>query len=157
MKTVVAAFNQEKVLVGAFSVITNLWMDLTSTQWWFLSSVIPPVTRVDMLAQTLAGVEPLSAWFVDTHVGLRVVMNNLQVAVHVVRPGGVKQVSSEPDWSIVKFEGVKWNFSVILTIFAEDLSLHKIKQQTRGFRWSKVLGRQAATPGAQVRILTIWH
>ena len=28
MKAVVAAFNQEKVLVGAFSVITNLRMDL---------------------------------------------------------------------------------------------------------------------------------
>ena len=28
MKAVVAAFNQEKALVGAFSVITNLGMDL---------------------------------------------------------------------------------------------------------------------------------
>ena len=28
MKAVVAAFNQEKALVGAFSLITNLWMDL---------------------------------------------------------------------------------------------------------------------------------
>ena len=28
MKVVVAAFNQEKALVGAFSVITNLWMEL---------------------------------------------------------------------------------------------------------------------------------
>ena len=28
MKAVVAAFNQEKALVGAFSVITNLQMDL---------------------------------------------------------------------------------------------------------------------------------
>ena len=28
MKAVVAAFNQEKALVGALSVITNLWMDL---------------------------------------------------------------------------------------------------------------------------------
>ena len=27
VKAVVAAFNQEKALVGAFSVITNLWMD----------------------------------------------------------------------------------------------------------------------------------
>ena len=29
MKVVVAAFNQEKALVGAFSVITNLRMDLS--------------------------------------------------------------------------------------------------------------------------------
>ena len=28
MKAVVAAFNQEKALVGAFYVITNLWMEL---------------------------------------------------------------------------------------------------------------------------------
>ena len=28
MKAVVAAFNQEKALEGAFSVITNLWMEL---------------------------------------------------------------------------------------------------------------------------------
>ena len=28
MKAVVAAFNQEKALVGAFSVIMNLWMEL---------------------------------------------------------------------------------------------------------------------------------
>ena len=28
MKAVVAAFNQEKALVGAFSVITNVWMEL---------------------------------------------------------------------------------------------------------------------------------
>ena len=28
MKALVNAFNQEKALVGAFSVITNLWMEL---------------------------------------------------------------------------------------------------------------------------------
>ena len=28
VKALVAAFNQEKALVGAFSVITNLWMEL---------------------------------------------------------------------------------------------------------------------------------
>ena len=32
MKAVVAAFNQEKALVGAFSVITNLWMELFEAQ-----------------------------------------------------------------------------------------------------------------------------
>ena len=32
MKAVVAAFNQEKALVGAFSVITNLRMDLFEAQ-----------------------------------------------------------------------------------------------------------------------------
>ena len=31
MKAVLAAFNQEKALVGAFSVITNLWMELFQT------------------------------------------------------------------------------------------------------------------------------
>ena len=33
MKAVVAAFNQEKALVGAFSVITNLWIEFG---WNFL-------------------------------------------------------------------------------------------------------------------------
>ena len=38
MKAVVAALNQEKALVGAFSVITNLRMELfealLNSQWW---------------------------------------------------------------------------------------------------------------------------
>ena len=33
MKAVVAAFNQEKALVGAFSVITNLRMELFKHYW----------------------------------------------------------------------------------------------------------------------------
>ena len=39
MKAVVAAFNQEKALVGAFSVITNLRMEL------FEELHTPPLTR----------------------------------------------------------------------------------------------------------------
>ena len=39
MKAVVAAFNQEKALVGAFSVITNLRMELFEA----LVSVLPSV------------------------------------------------------------------------------------------------------------------
>ena len=36
MKAVVAAFNQEKALVGAFSVITNLWMEFFEVLVWTL-------------------------------------------------------------------------------------------------------------------------
>ena len=36
MKAVVAAFNQEKALVGAFSVITNLRMDRLKHYYWLL-------------------------------------------------------------------------------------------------------------------------
>ena len=36
MKAVVAAFNQEEALVGAFSVITNLQMDLRFKLYWGL-------------------------------------------------------------------------------------------------------------------------
>ena len=57
MKAVVAAFNQEKALVGAFSVITNLWMnifealgatDLASAHWrqerqWWEELQVAPV------------------------------------------------------------------------------------------------------------------
>ena len=38
MKAVVAAFTQEKALVGAFSVITNLLMDLFEVLTWSSSS-----------------------------------------------------------------------------------------------------------------------
>ena len=34
MKAVIAAFNQEKALVGAFSVITNLRMELIQALLW---------------------------------------------------------------------------------------------------------------------------
>ena len=34
MKEVVAAFNQEKALVGAFFMITSLWMDLRFNLYW---------------------------------------------------------------------------------------------------------------------------
>ena len=40
MKAVVAAFNQEKALVGAFSVITNLRMEL-------FEALVPGVRRGD--------------------------------------------------------------------------------------------------------------
>ena len=44
MKAVVAAFNQEKALVGAFSVLTNLWMEL------FQALVTTPLsTSADLL------------------------------------------------------------------------------------------------------------
>ena len=49
VKAVVAAFNQEKVLVGAFSVITNLRMDLFEAlirRPWLQGSGIVRVTRV---------------------------------------------------------------------------------------------------------------
>ena len=43
VKAVEATFNQEKALVGAFSVITNLWMDLFEAQ--ILPQVFEPVSR----------------------------------------------------------------------------------------------------------------
>ena len=57
MKAVVAAFNQEKALVGAFSVITNLRMDLfqalqASGQW---SDV--PQPRVMLLMSRVKGAD----------------------------------------------------------------------------------------------------
>ena len=43
VKAVVAAFNQEKALVGAFSVITNLWMELFEAliQWNLVLQKVP--------------------------------------------------------------------------------------------------------------------
>ena len=43
MKAVVAAFNQEKALVGAFSVITNLRMELFQALRVLVASMLPPV------------------------------------------------------------------------------------------------------------------
>ena len=48
MKAVVAAFNQEKALVGAFCVIMNLRMDLFEAlvyildKYWFDCGIVPP-------------------------------------------------------------------------------------------------------------------
>ena len=58
MKAVVAAFNQEKALVGAFSVITNLRMEL------FESLMVPPPPGLGMVAcgmVTICGVEQVEA------------------------------------------------------------------------------------------------
>ena len=41
MKAVVAAFNQEKALVGAFSVITNLRMDLRFKLYYSVVNFVP--------------------------------------------------------------------------------------------------------------------
>ena len=48
MKAVVAAFNQEKALVGAFSVITNLRMDLFEALV-HLQPGVPPVRHHDVV------------------------------------------------------------------------------------------------------------
>ena len=48
MKAVVAAFNQEKALVGAFSVITNLRMELFEAL--LLASADPRTTDWDSIA-----------------------------------------------------------------------------------------------------------
>ena len=50
MKAVVAAFNQEKALVGAFSVITNLRMDLFEA----LLASLPPTSGIQLTAYNLA-------------------------------------------------------------------------------------------------------
>ena len=47
MKAVVAAFNQEKALVGAFSVITNLRMELFGALVSTISGLITPVINTD--------------------------------------------------------------------------------------------------------------
>ena len=77
MKAVVAAFNQEKALVGAFSVITNLLMDLFEAPmvmvrvmlvvrrqrrrlWVLGGSTSPQRYRVEVLARDLDS--PTAAW-----------------------------------------------------------------------------------------------
>ena len=55
MKAVVAAFNQEKALVGAFSVITILWMQL------FEALLRDPDIRLRTSDPAFLG--PVTAWF----------------------------------------------------------------------------------------------
>ena len=50
MKAVVAAFNQEKAIVGAFSVVTNLRMELFQAL-----TVMSPCCRGGQAGGTLAG------------------------------------------------------------------------------------------------------
>ena len=77
MKAVVAAFNQEKALVGAFSVITNLRMELfealtqmvaqvfempwiLNTAWKIIKSLLPPpaVARIKFVTKSNIKVAP---------------------------------------------------------------------------------------------------
>ena len=61
MKAVVAAFNQEKALVGAFYVITNLRMELFEAPVSILTTVLPVTTgggRNDVCL--VSGVSPQS-------------------------------------------------------------------------------------------------
>ena len=53
MKAVVAAFNQEKVLVGAFSVITNLWLELFEALVGTLNTALPCITSHHLTAPHL--------------------------------------------------------------------------------------------------------
>ena len=51
MKVVVAAFNQEKALVGAFSVITNLLMDLFQAS----TCLVPHLSHASRHAPVVSG------------------------------------------------------------------------------------------------------
>ena len=71
MKALVGAFNQEKALVGAFSVITNLRMQFG---WNFLKHYPPVpasgshyVQRGETIALFIAGREPRNGLGFDAH------------------------------------------------------------------------------------------
>ena len=69
VKAVVAAFNQEKALVGAFSVITNLRMDLFEALQLPLTFTRSPVSRVAVSspAQHVGGLQ--QSWAVTAGYG----------------------------------------------------------------------------------------
>ena len=80
MKAVVAAFNQEKALVGAFSVITNLRMDLFEA----LMSSLALTSAVSAVAAELAvggavhvAAVPAAAGHRARHQGHRSVLLNI--------------------------------------------------------------------------------
>ena len=53
MKAVVAAFNQEKALVGAFSVITNLWMELFEALELSIRESVTAQNKISSLPQPM--------------------------------------------------------------------------------------------------------
>ena len=63
MKAVVPAFNQEKALVGAFSVITNLWIAFVSSTSLQLQRHCSssPLLLLYWCVQVLLGDEPVSS------------------------------------------------------------------------------------------------
>ena len=76
MKAVVAAFNQEKALVGAFSVITNLRMELFEA----LVSAFPPMEALSNTCRVFIAHE---------HCGATPVQVTRHVMSTVARDGGV--------------------------------------------------------------------
>ena len=60
MKAVVAAFNQEKALVGAFSVITNLRMDFFEA---LNSSCREEISKIKLLKEKTTYSQNTGSWF----------------------------------------------------------------------------------------------
>ena len=80
VKAVVAAFNQEKALVGAFSVITNLWMELfealipsaLQTSGFFIEKAprCPPCVPSNCITVTLGTGAGVTCWRMVTTTGV---------------------------------------------------------------------------------------
>ena len=60
MKAVVAAFNQEKALVGAFSVITNLQMELLEA---LNSTSREEISKIKLLKEKTTYSQNTGSWF----------------------------------------------------------------------------------------------
>ena len=76
MKAVVAAFNQEKALVGAFSVITNLRMDL-------FEALLDNYLMVHILVSSYTASNP---WLTDCD---RSAANSWLLKIFRLQPGGI--------------------------------------------------------------------
>ena len=78
MKAVVAAFNQEKALVGAFSVITNLWMELfeaLETTATALCLISPALEYLNVEREKKIPLPPANTIYISASIPLMVLFN----------------------------------------------------------------------------------
>ena len=129
MKAVVAAFNQEKALVGAFSVITNLRMDLFEAlvyildKYWFDCGIVPPNGLSEPRWENINDKRILSVQVIVCIVmyhctykeDICINMNNLDVIVILEKIlGSFKKLSAKNIWNFpyVGFQAIPRHFHI---------------------------------------------
>ena len=98
MKAVVAAFNQEKALVGTFSVITNLRMELFGALVQALAQLRTTLGRGRSSSSTKAGREESVSWTIVTRATLLWLLLALKIALVAVDTHTETEAASTADY-----------------------------------------------------------
>ena len=135
MKAVVAAFNQEKALVGALSVITNLRMELfealVRTPNSFVLDICSRNWILDMSPFPLQGQEEWQLQFQDLIVDICLILSIFIVSCHVL----LKLITNTHTSTCQ---------AAHLSIESPSLRHFKYKIQWESLNWEEESGRQAA-------------